>query len=170
MLYLVFKKSQKEVTFDYIEYGPTVKILSYDFFELLTEYGLSENHYELSKLKLVDKNCNEITDKKYVALRFGKFDDDLFELHKETSIRTKIHGSTKYLYPHLELKKSQQKKVFNLKEFSYRQSIIFEGTELDTLKGFGLDLDIYKLSDFPFVYANQYDENVLPLENQYRIK
>ena len=38
-LYLVFKKKQKEITFNYIEFGSNVKIISAALYELLLQGG-----------------------------------------------------------------------------------------------------------------------------------
>lgn len=170
-LYLVFKKKQNDFQFNYIEYGSDVKILSLDLFELLSDNGLENDHYEYSTLKLVDKEGRLLTDRKYCALRFGKFDDNMFELNKQTSFRTKVNGSTNYIYPDLELTaEKQEKKIFVLKEFAYRKSFVFYSVNLvtDLVAQFS-DIDIYNTKEFPFIYDNQYDEEVIPLQNDYKI-
>lgn len=169
-LYLVFKKKQKEFSFNYLEYGSDVKILSEDLYQTLCDKGLSKEQYEYAELKLSDKNGNLLSEKKYCALRFGKFDDELFDFNKQTVVRTKVNGSTNYLYPDLKLSKTSQKKIFVLKEFCFRNSFLIEGTELATqLSEKFIDLDIYHIADFPFVYNNQYDDNELPQNNKFKI-
>lgn len=170
-LYLVFKKKQNDFQFNYIEYGSDVKILSIDLFEKLSDNGLEKDQYEYSILKLVDKEGNVLTDKRYCALRFGKFDDHLFEVNKQTSFRSKVNGSTNYIYPDLTLNiENSDRKIFVLKEFSYRKSLIFNSLNLVTnlVTQFN-DIDIYNTKEFPFIYDNQYDEEVVPLQNSYKI-
>lgn len=158
-LYLVFKKKQTDFQFNYLEYGSDVKILSLDFFRELSNNGLDKGQYEYSTLKLVNKEGNQLTDRKFFALRFGKFDDDKFDLNQKTSVRSKVNGSTNYIYPDLALiTESLDKHVFVLKEFAYRASFVFDGKEfvtniVDKFK----DIDIYNTKDFPFIYDNQYD-------------
>lgn len=165
-LFLTFKKKQKNIDFHYLEYGSDVKILSADFFNFLLENGLNKNQFELADIKIVDVDGNSLTEKKYVALRFGLFDDNLFDFNKQTSIRTKVNGSTNYLFPDIKLRDGGARKVFVLKDFAYRASIVFSKQSviseiLKTFKG----IDIYSIEDFPFVYSNQYDEEILPLNN-----
>ena len=165
-LFLVFKKKPKNIDFHYLEYGSDVKILSKKFFEFLIKNGLNEIQFERSVLKLLDNEGNELTENKYVAIRFGLFNDDLFDFNKQTSVRTKVNGSTNYLYPDLNIQNTDERKVFVLKDFAYRKSIIFVGEAVvaELQKSFN-GIDIYAIADFPFAYSNQYDEDILPLNN-----
>lgn len=170
-LYLVFKKKQIDFQFNYLEYGSDVKILSLDFFQELLNNGLDKNQYEYSILKLVNKDGDQLTERKYCALRFGKFDDDKFEFNKQTSVRSKVNGSTNYIYPDLVLiTDSLDKNIFVLREFAYRNSFVFNNKDfVDHLITKFTDINIYTTRDFPFIYDNQYDEELVPLNNEYLI-
>ena len=169
-LYLVFKKKQTDFQFNYLEYGSDVKILSVDLFNALGDNGLSKEQYECAALQLVDKSGNQLSEKKYCALRFGNFNDEQFIFNKQTAVKTKINGSTNYLYPDLALKQSIPRNIFMLKEFSYRNSFIIAGIDTATAlaKKF-TDLDIYSIKDFPFIYQNQYNEDELPVNNRFTL-
>ncbi|SUI96922.1 Uncharacterised protein [Sphingobacterium spiritivorum] len=161
-LFLLIKKKLKNIDFHYLEYGSDVKILSQRFFDFLIKNGLNKEQFEFSDLQLVDKDGNIVTDGKFVALRFGLFDDHLFDFSKQTSVRTKINGNTNYLYPNLRLQGTDVRTVFVIKDFAYRSSLIFSGQSVLTeiLKSFE-GIDIYSVADYPFIYANQYEEDAL---------
>ena len=78
--FLVIKKKIKEVLFAYIEYRYNVKIFSMELLTDLKNNGLNDG-YETAELLIVDKLGNKLTEKKYFALRFGSFDDDLFNFN-----------------------------------------------------------------------------------------
>ena len=167
--FLVLKQKIKTISFDYIEYHSNVKIVSESFLNFLKYNGLETNQYEIAELTIVDKNGKLLTEKKYFALRFGTFDDELFDFNEPTKRRTKVHGSTNYLFPDLSLKYLLPgKSIFVLKHFSYRETIIFKECVLDSVIQFQSP-EIYKLKDFPYIYENQYDEELLPIKNQYQI-
>lgn len=167
-LYLLLKKKEKEISFDYLDFGFYVKILSKEFYDFLCKHGLDETLYERSILDLVDKDSNKLSSRTYYALRFGKFDNDHFDFHKESKIRMKVHANTQYLYPDLELKQDIEKAVFVLVESAYEHVFIIKGEKaLDEAKKQFTGIDFYDAHDFPFVYQHQYDEDILPLVNSY---
>jgi hypothetical protein len=166
--FLIIKKKMKEVLFDYIEYRYNTKIFSLELLNYLKTNGLNYG-YETSELIVIDKSGNELTGKKYFALRFGSFDDDLFDFNEKTKQRTKVHGSTNYTFPDIKLKNyCNEKSVFVLNEFSYRNAVIIKGSLINELLKY-YKTEIYKISDFPYIYENQYDEKILPVNNEYKI-
>ncbi|REC59787.1 Imm43 family immunity protein [Chryseobacterium pennae] len=62
------------------------------------------------------------------------------------------------------------KNIFVLIEFSYRNSLVFNSKNLvDDLVTKFADVYIYKTKGFPFVYDNQYDEELVFLNNEYLV-
>jgi hypothetical protein len=166
--FLIIKKKIKDIFFDYIEYGSNVKIFSENLFDFLIKNGL-DSGYEIATLSVVDKFGNRLTDRKYVALRFGLYNDDLFDYNTKTKQKTKVHGSTNYTFPDLSLKDNLiNKSIFVLNEFAYRHSIIFKKDVLQKLLNY-YEPEIYRIKDFTFLYENQYDEEILPLKNSYHV-
>lgn len=167
-LYLVFKKKIKDVLFDYIEFGSNVKIVSESFYHFLLDHKM-DSGFEKSELTLVNKQGIEVSNKKYYALRFGIFDDDKFDFDEKTKKRIK-HGSTFYVFPNLNLKDfSIDKQVFCISPLPYRESLILKADLINKILQNFHDPEIYDLSKFPFIYENLYDEDILPIKNQYRI-
>ncbi|SHG43261.1 Imm43 family immunity protein [Pedobacter caeni] len=167
-LYLLLKKKEKEILFDYLDYGFHIKIVSKEFYDFLCKHGLDKNSYEKSKLDLVDKDRSKLSNRTYYALRFGKFDNDHFDFHKESKIRTKVNGSTQYLYQDLELKQDIDKAVFVLVESAYERVFIIKGQKvLEEAKKQFIGIDFYDAHDFPFVFQHQYDDDILPIVNSY---
>jgi hypothetical protein len=165
--YLVIKKKMKEILFDYIDYRSNVKIFSEELYNILLNNGLNTG-YEKSETFIVDKTGNKLTDKKYIALRYGLFDDNLFNFNEKTKQRTKVNGSTNYTFPDLVLKDGAiEKSVFVINKFAYRNCIIFKGSILNELLKFYET--IYKIKEFPHIYENQYEEEIMPKNNKYKI-
>lgn len=160
-LFLVLKKKTKNIQFDYLEYGSNVKIVSDKFLFFLIENGM-QTGYEQAKVTIVDGKANILDVTDYYALRFGMYDDDLFSLNEGTRRRGKhLFGSTYYTYPNLEIKNHNiNKNVFTISPLPYRETLIFKDFLLKKIfENFYLP-EIYKLEDFPYVYDNQFKEDL----------
>lgn len=166
--FLVVKQKVKQLLFDYTDYHSDVKIVSQRLLSFLQEKGLTEG-YEVAELIVVDKNGEVLTDNPYFALRFGRYSDDLLDLHESTKQRTKVHGSTNYTYPDLGVKSGAAQSIFTLSSLAYRQTFLFKGEVLEEILDKFYKPEIYRASDFPFIYENQYDEELMPLQNKYSI-
>ena len=165
--FLIINQKFKEILFDYIEYHSDVKIVSENLLSFFREHGLIGG-YETAQIEIVDKKGDILTDKKYFALRFGSYDDDFFDFNNKTKQRTKVHGSTNDTYPDLVLKhKDIKQSIFVLSELSYRNSLILTRDVLDKMLNNFYMPEIYRISDFPYIYENQYD---LPFDNAYKLK
>lgn len=170
-LFLVVQKKIKEILFDYYEFGSNVKLVSERFFNFLLESGINKG-YEKADLKIANKQNELLTDQKYLALRFGAFDDALFDFDEKTKIKGKhTFGSTYYTFPNLSLRDTSVKQsVFVLQHPSYNNALIIRKSQVNAVINSFYHPDIYKLSDFPFIYDHQFDEELLPLANSYIVK
>jgi len=170
-LYLVFKKKMKAILFDYCEFGSNVKLVSNDFYKFMLDNGL-DNGFEVADIDIVNKKNEALTNRKYYALRFGDFDDELFDFSDKTKQRGKhTFGGSYVIFPDLKLQDyNSTKNIFVLKSPAYNNSIIFKATVIERVFNDFYSPEIYKVSDFPAIYANQYDEELLPLDNKYKVK
>jgi hypothetical protein len=170
-IYLVILDKQKDILFDYFDYEYNVKLVSEKFLQFIQKNGLTKG-YEEANLFIIDTKENLLSNRKYYALRFGLFDDNFFDFNKQNKISGKYEFGNQYIvYPNLSLKENKSNKyVYCLEEYSYRKAIIFKGFILnDILKTFYCP-EIYKLKDFPFICANQYDWDLLPYDNDYKVR
>ena len=172
-MYLVIEsKTTKAIQFDYLDYnGYDVKFVSADFLCFLEEHGLTVG-YEKAHLNIVNLQGELLVTKPYYALRFGLYDDDLFDFSKQTKVRGKLEfGGTFYVYPDMKLKENNpQRLVFCIAEFSYRNALIFKKTIVKDILANFYAPEIYNIKDFPFVYANQYNWEILPFDNEYKLR
>lgn len=170
-LYLVLKKKMKNISFDYCEFGSNVKLVSDDFYRFLLDNGV-DSGFEVAAVDIVNKKNERMTDRKYYALRFGDFDDELFDFSEKTKLRGKHSFGGSYItFPDLKLQDSNTtKNVFVLKSPAYNNGIIFKATLIDRVLHDFYSPEIYRLSDFPIIYANQNNEELLPLDSKYKVK
>ena len=169
-MYLVVLNNIKEVCFDYVEDDYKIKLVSQDFFQFLNQHGLDKG-FEKANLTILNQKGELLTSKKYYALRFCLFDDQLFEFNKKEKIRIKREfGGTEYVYPQINLiEEKTQKSVFAFEESAYRKSLIFKGDLIsEMLKNFYCP-EIYSIKDFPYIYENQYNWDILPQKNEYLV-
>jgi len=130
-LYLQIPASHK-ITFDFLGWNEAVKIVSEAMLQFLNEQGLTEG-YELGSLTVVSKKEEVIeTEKKYFALRFFRFDEDLLDFgnREEVEVKNSADENRKIaLYPNMRIKEGVDKKIFVLDDFDYyhtfNQSLIF---------------------------------------------
>lgn len=169
-LYMVITKSTKRVAFDYYSHQKNVAFVSDRFLGFLQRNGLDASYYEKAKLFIVNLKGDLITNERYWALRFGKFDDELFSFHAESKKRASGLKDF-FLYPSMELKKSVPgKNIFFINEFCYNKSIIFNGLALKELLVDFYEPQLYQLEDFPFIYNNQIKWDIVPYDNEFLIK
>lgn len=169
-IYLIIKKKYKEINFDYLDYHYYVKLISDNFLSFLIKNGLNESYYEIASLNIIDLKGELMTKNKYYALRFGKFDDDLFNFEPESKKRAAGLRNT-FLYPNIKIKTEiPDKNIFVLFEFCYRDCLVLsENGKNDIIKHY-LSSDIYKSVDYPYVFNNQRNWELLPIDNSLKIK
>jgi hypothetical protein len=165
---VVKSQKYKEINFDYIQYSHFVKLVSEKFFSFLIENGLDESYYEIARLNIVDTKGRLMTDNKYFALRFGRFDDALFNFPSES--RKRAAGlRDRFLFPDMEFKTvTENKNIFVLFEFCYKDGFLLNAKGANyVIENFYCE--IYNAKDFPFVFNNQYNWDILPFDNKYKI-
>lgn len=169
-LYMVMTKSDKTIEFDYYSHQKNVAFVSDGFLDFLQRNGLDSSYYEKAKLLIVDLKGDILTGDKYWALRFGKFDDDLFSFNADSKKRA-AGLKDFFLYPLMELKRSiPEKNIFFINEFCYNRSLVFNELALREILASFYEPQIYKLEDFPFVYNNQLKWDVFPYDNESLVK
>lgn len=167
-MYLVVTKKYPSIQFDYFDYSHYVKLVSGRFLSFIQEKGLTSDYYEKATLHIVDVQGNSMAGEEYYALRFGKFDDQLFEFPIEG--RKRAAGLKDFfLYPNLSLKAPVEgKSIFALFEFCYNNTLVFtKEVKEEILDRFHYP-EVYKAEDYPFVFNNQYKWDVLPFDNEYK--
>lgn len=169
MYMVIIKVSNKKILFDYYGYSNNVAFASDKFLGFLQKNGLDDSYYEKAKLRVIDLEGNVLTSGDYWALRFGKFVDHLFDFHPEAKKR--VAGVKNYfLYPEMDLIKTiPSKNVYYLSEFCYHTSIVFGKDVKEGVVEKFYSPEIYKISDFPYVYNNQYKWDILPSDNEFLI-
>jgi hypothetical protein len=170
MYMVITKASYKTIFFDYYGYSNNVAFVSDKFLAFLQKNGLDDSYYEKAKLLVIDLGGNLLTTVDYWALRFGKFDDQSFDFHPETKKR--VAGIKNYfLYPEMDtVKTTFSKSVYYLSEFCYNTSLVFNKYAKDEIIGNFYSPEIYKASDFPYVYNNQYKWDILAYDNEFLVK
>lgn len=169
MFMVLTKKSYKKIFFDYYGYTNYVAFVSDQFFSFLQQNGLDDSYYEKAKLFVIDLEGNLLTDGNYWALRFGRFDDQLFDFDQETKKRAagiKNH----FLYPGMNVSvQPASRNVYYLSEFCYQTSLLFNQQAKDEILAGFRTPEIYKIADFPYIYNNQYKWEILPVMNEFRV-
>lgn len=171
MFMVVTKKKYKEIDFDYYscDVGISIKFVSESFLNFLSTNGIDENYYKQAKLNVIDLSGNSLVSKNYYALRFIKSDDTLFDFQKDTFKRA-AGIRNHFLYPFMELKRNiVGKNVFSLFEFCYEETLILNEVAKEyVLKHFS-NPQLYKAEDYPLIFNNQRDYEMLPYNNSYLI-
>jgi len=60
--------------------------------------------------------------------------------------------------------------IFVLREFAYRSSFVFSNIDFVRRLGTQFGVESYNAKDFSFIYEHQYEEDIIPLDNSYKIK
>jgi hypothetical protein len=169
MYLLINKKKYKEINFDYLDYHYYVKLVSENFISFLKENGLNKSYYEIASLNIIDLKGELMTKDKYYALRFGKFDDDLFNFNLESKKRAAGLRDT-FIYPDMKIKTEiTNKNIFVLFEFCYRDCLVLnEKGKNDVIKRY-YSFEIYKAEDYPYIFNNQRNWELLPFDNSFKI-
>jgi hypothetical protein len=68
------------------------------------------------------------------------------------------------------VKTTFSKSVYYLSEFCYNTSLVFNKDAKDEIIGNFYSPEIYKASDFPYVYNNQYKWDILAYDNEFLVK
>ncbi|OUP36208.1 hypothetical protein [Bacteroides sp. An19] len=168
-LYMVItNKSYKEIYFDYYGYDYNIAFISDQFFDFIRNNGLPDSYYEIAELHILNLDGIYLTNNKYKAIRFIKSDDLLFDFDINTQKRAA--GVKHFLYPNLKLiKKVTNKKIYYISQFCYNESIIFDLDIKNNIISNFKHPQIYKISDFPYIYNNQYKWDILPFDNTFLI-
>jgi hypothetical protein len=169
-MYLVStKKNNQKVKFDFYGIDDSVILVSSKFMSFILENGIDESYYEIAQLFVIDTNGNSLIDDDYYALRFVKFDDDKIDFGLETKKRAA--GLKNYfLFPDMKLlSPSPNKNVFYVSQLCYRNSLIFtESIVKHILENFYFP-QLYNVKDFPFIFNNKRNWDILPLKNEYLV-
>lgn len=160
-LFFIVQK-EKELLLDFMPYQKNIMIVSDIFLDYLKGQKLDKN-FEIADLKVVHKNGLELkVNKKYFAVRIGKFDDESFDFVREIRKRS-IGGGDFFLYPNLELNENNDKReVFFLNEFCYREALILTEEGKNEVKEKFYSPEIYKAEDYPLAYNNHLKIESLP--------
>ncbi|MFD2909193.1 Imm43 family immunity protein [Flavobacterium ardleyense] len=160
-LFFIVQK-EKEILLDFMPYHNNLMIISDVFLDYLKEQKIDLN-FEIANLKVVHRNGLELkVDKKYFAIRIGKFDDELFDLDQQSKKRAA--GSRDFfLYPNLKLKiKNIERDLFFLNELWYSEALILTEKGKEEVKKRFYSPEIYKAEDYPLAFNNQLNINYLP--------
>lgn len=171
MFMVVTKKKYKEINFDYYScnVGASVRFVSESFLNFLSANGIDKSYYEQAKLNVLDLAGNNLVSKNYYALRFIKGDDTLFDFHKDNFKRA-VGIRNYFLYPLMELKHSvADKNVFSLLELCYEDTFILDEIVKEYVLNHFSSPQLYKVEDYPFVFNNRLNYEVLPYNNSYLI-
>ncbi|RAJ05442.1 immunity protein 43 of polymorphic toxin system [Chitinophaga skermanii] len=169
-MYLVVTRKLKDpIKFDYYDYAQGVKLVSAGFLTFIQEAGLTEEHYEIATLHIINEAGEALTNDTYYALRFGQFNDASFDFPVDTKKRAAgLQGH--FLYPGLQLNNPTSQQVFALQNFCYLNTLIFTAQAArKALQQFHYPA-LYPAEEFPFVFNNQHNWSILPFENDLLLK
>lgn len=147
-LVLVVKKN-KEVLLDYMYFKNEYKIVSQEFLDYLIQSGVKGN-YEASELSVVDTKGKNIAQKKYYALRFGRFDDELLNFDESTKVAVPSLRN-RYLYPSITTKDASRK-IYFVDNFCYREAVLMTAEGKREIEQKFYEPQIYSAADFVNVY------------------
>ena len=107
-----------EPNFDFLGVSHRVKCFSEQMWDFIKGYLTSDNEFDMSKLTLVNKSGKVFnTNKKYVAVRFLRDNDDLIDFGaSETLVLSPYGDENQLIYPYMKIKSDTYNNIFCLKD------------------------------------------------------
>ena len=149
--------ANNRVTFDFLGSAHRVKIVSESLLQFLVEHGITSN-YEIAAIGNVISRKGKVieTPKKYFALRFYAFDDDLLDFQDEVVVEGKGHFVTKFsIYPNMSIKEGVDKRIFVPDHPTFSETLIFTEEIKHSIeeKGF-IGPEIYTMTEFQAAFID----------------
>jgi len=126
--------ANNKVLLDYIPWDHNVKIVSKAMLEFFREQGFTDG-YEVAAVKnVISRRGKTIeTPKKYFALRFYTFDDELLDFQNEVEIVRKpttdhildVFTIKFSLFPNMRIKEGVEKRIFALEHRTFNDALVF---------------------------------------------
>jgi len=150
--------ANNKVLLDYMPWEHRVKVVSESMLNFFREQGFTDG-YEVAVVKDVISRRGKIieTPKKYFALRFYTFDDELLDFQNEEEVVVKPTTdhildifTTKFsIYPNMRIKEGVEKKIFVLEHRTFDDALVFteDIKKMIEEKGF-IGPEIYSIEEF----------------------
>jgi hypothetical protein len=134
-LYLEVSGGIRNVFFDFLCSSNQVMVVSENMLCFLKEHGLTDG-YEIAEIAdVINKSGKSLEpNKKYFALRFYDFDDEMIDFGNEVEVEGGSQFKTKFtLYPNMRIKDGVNKEIFALSKFFFN-SLFFSDRIRQALK------------------------------------
>jgi len=150
--------ANNKILLDFMSWTHKVKVVSESMLEFFREQGFTDG-YEVAAVKnVISRRGKTIeTPKKYFALRFYTFDDELLDFQNEVEIVVRpttdhildIFTTEFSLYPNMRIKEGVDKKIFALEHRTFNNALVFteDIKKMIEERGF-IGPEIYSMEEF----------------------